>query len=272
MLFFITFYLALSEKCTEDSLQSPIDIVSPFTFKDPQISFYLGYQEKTLLYHDGSTLRIDGDFGGFLWNSSYFWSTGLVFKQPSEHTLEGSTMPMEMQVFFTDQYSNQAALVAFFEKSSESNFLFEVGFGNPQLKDAEEGSLFFIEEAVDISSLLGYPKYYLYYEGSTTVSPCVTNVTWIILTNTYKASEEQLNNFPTSLQGEVRETQELNDRKIYCNFKTSSNGEILAEDEGDNEGVVQAISMGKSYKEVNDEFIVETEVYLNEFPEVENIY
>lgn len=272
MILIIFLRTVLGGECTDDSLQSPIDIVSPFTYKDPSISFYLGYQEKTLLYHDGETLRIDGDFGGFLWNSSYFWSTGLVFKQPSEHTLEGTTMPMEMQIFFTDQYRNLAAIVVFFEESSESNFLYEVGFGNPQLKDAEEGSLFFIEEAVDIGSLLGYPKTYLYYEGSTTVSPCVSNVTWIVLTDTYKASQEQLSNYPSNLYGNVREVQPLNDRKIYCNFKTSSTGEIIYDEETQDEEVITAMSMGKSYETVNDDFIVENEVYLNEFPEVENIY
>ena len=179
---------------------------------------------------------------------------------------------MEMQIFFTDQYRNLAAIVAFFEESSESNFLYEVGFGNPQLKDAEEGSLFFIEEAVDIGALLGYPKTYLYYEGSTTVSPCVSNVTWIVLTDTYKASQEQLDNYPTNLYGDVRQVQPLNDRKIYCNFKTSSTGEIVYEEETQDEEVITAMSMGKSYETVNDDFIVENEVYLNEFPEVENIY
>ena len=66
VLFFVN-----AEDC-DDSSQSPIDIISPFTYLDPKIEFYLGFQDNTYLYHDGYNLRIDGDFGGFEWENSYF--------------------------------------------------------------------------------------------------------------------------------------------------------------------------------------------------------
>lgn len=265
------FSVVFADDC-EDALQSPIDIVSPFTYLDPEIQFYLGYQENTLLYNDGNNLRIDGDFGGFLWSSSYFWSFELLFKQPSEHTLEGTEMPMEMQVFFHDQYGNLAVVVALFSSSTESNFLTEIGFGNPQLRDSDAGSLFKIADPVDIAALLGYPETYLYYEGSTTISPCVSNVTWIILTDTYKASPEQLYNFPQNLYGVVRDTQPLNSRTIYCNFEETDDTSTEEAENIDEETLIQELSSGESYKEVNDDFIIESESYLEDFPEVESIF
>ena len=263
--------VALANDC-EDALQSPINIVSPFSYLDPEIQFYLGYQEDTLMYHDGYNLRIDGDFGGFLWSTSYFWSFEIIFKQPSEHTLEGAVMPMEMQLFFRDQYSNLAVIAALFSNSTESNFLTEIGFGNPQLRDAEAGSLFKIDDPVDVASLLGYPESYLYYEGSTTISPCESNVTWFILTSTYKASPEQLSNFPSNLVGVVRNTQPLNNRPIYCNFEDVEESTGSDETSVEDETLIQDLSSGESYKEVNDDFIIESESYEDDFPEVETIY
>lgn len=272
MWFFLLALYGLAEDCDDDSLQSPIDIVSPFIYKDPSIQFYLGYQERTILYHDGYNLRIDGDFGGFTWEDSYFWSYELVFKQPSEHTLEGDSMPMEMQVHFIDQFGNLAVIVALFSNSTESTFLDEIGFGNPQLRDAHDGSLFKIDDSVDVSALLGYPENYLYYEGSTTVSPCKANVTWIILTSTYRASPEQLDNFPSDLFGVIRSTQPLNGRTIYCNFEEASEEGTTVSVSADDETLIQEISSGESFKEVNDDFIVESESYLDDFPQVNSIF
>ena len=182
-------------------------------------------------------------------------------------------MPMEMQVFFRDQYYNLVVIVALFSNSSASNFLYEIGFGNPQLRDAEAGSIFNIKDTVDLSSFLGYPEKYLYYDGSTTVSPCEGNVTWIILESTYKSSQEQLSNFPSSLYGMVRNTQPLNGRQIYCNFDDVAKGEG-EEPSVDDDTLIDNISSGESFKDVNDDFILqaENESYLNDFPEVESIY
>ena len=270
-IFVLIIALGFSNDC-ENQLQSPIDIVSPFTYLDPKIEYYLGYQENAILYHDGYNLRIDGDFGGFLWGTSFYWSTEIIFKQPSEHTLQGTVMPMEMQIFFRDQFDNLAAMSALFSNSTDSNFLNEIGFGNPQLHDSGEGSLFKISNPVDIGSLIGYPETYLYYQGSTTISPCESNVTWIMLTDTYKVSPQQLSNFPSNLYNVIRSVQPLNGRPIYCNFdkskpKTSTNNSNMGDDT-----LINTISSGQSYKKVNDNFIIESESYLNDFPTVTSIY
>ncbi|CAG9315701.1 unnamed protein product [Blepharisma stoltei] len=272
MWFYLLLTIALGDDC-DGQLQSPIDVRSPFSYYDPEIDFYLGSQDGAILYHDGSTLRIDGDFGGFLWANSYFWSTGIIFRSPSEHQVEGSYMPMEMQIFFRDQYNYQSVISAFFTNSSQSNFLNEIGFGNPQLRDAEAGSLFKISSPVDVGSFLGDIDTYLYYEGSTTLSPCVPNVTWIVLTDTYKVSQEQLGNFPTSLRGQNREIQATEGRTIFSNFEDieTASGES-GSSSGDDDTVTEDISSGEGYKDVNDDFIVENESYKEDFPEVDSIY
>lgn len=263
--------LSLGDDCN-DGLQSPIDISDPFYYQDPNIQFSLGYQEDTLLYDDGYNLRIDGDFGYFLWAGSSFWSYQILFKMPSEHTLEGEHLPMEMQIYYVDQYGNLAAMAAFFNNTVESNFLSQIGFGNPMLRDAGSGSLFKIQDPVDLEILLGYPETYLYYTGSTTISPCETNVTWIILTDIYDASSDQLSNFPTSLVNVTRSTQPLNGRKIYTNFQDTQNTSGDQESSDDDESLIQKISYGESYKDVDDDFIIDSDSYQSQFPQVSSIY
>jgi len=262
--------LVKAEDC-EEAPQSPIDIASPFKYLDPKIEFYFGYQTNAILYHDGNSLKVDGDFGTFKYQNSNFWAVDLVFKQPSEHTLDGVYLPMEMQVSFRDQYENLSVVVAFFSNSTESQFLNEVGFGNPQLKEATSGSLFKINTVLDLGGFLGYPVSYLYYTGTTTVTPCETNVTWIILTDTYKASPDQLENFPQNLYGNTREVQSKEGREIYTNVKeaTYTEPEISS---SDGENLMEDLTLGQTYKDVNDDFIIEYESYKEEFPTVDSIY
>lgn len=273
-LLYVFINIASAEECEVTSLQSPIDIVEPFAYLDPEIEFYLDSQTNAILYHDGYNVRIDGDFGGFLWGTSYFWSTELLFKSPSEHTLEGQRLDMEMQIFFRDQYDNQAVIVAFFVSSThDSDFLNEIGFGNPNLRSSGEGWLFKVKYPVDVNTFLGYPETYLYYEGSTTLEPCSTNVTWIILTKTYRVSSQQIKNFPSNIVGNYREIQPLNTRDIFSNFDESDITEAIGEISGYiSDNLIKTLSSGESYKPVNDDFIVESDNYEDKFPEVDSVY
>lgn len=269
------FLLLLAQVFGDDcdgELQSPIDIRSPFLYKETEVDYYLGTQNDAILYNDGVTLRIDGDFGGFKWSNSYFWSTEIQFRQPSEHKLEGSSMPLEMQIYFRDQYNYQAVISAFFTNSSQSNFLTEVGFGNPQLRDSTAGSLFKIKTPVDVGSFLGDIEYYLYYQGSTTLDPCTSNVTWIILTDTYKVSNDQLKNYPTILRSKNKDVQATSNRSIYANFEETPESESSSSGTGDDDTTIESISSGQSYKDLNDDFIVEYENYSEDFPEVNSVY
>jgi carbonic anhydrase len=276
MLAFLAFLaLAHGDGCSNSKYQSPVDIMPPFTYVPQEIDFYLGYQEKAILYHNNYTLRIDGDFGGFKHENSWFWSTEIYFRSPSEHALGGKRLPLEMQVYFHDQDDNLAVISAFFKNSTiDSEFLNNIGFGNPQLRDAEVGTLFSIEDPVDLDDFLGEPKNFLKYEGSTTFSPCRANVTWIILSNTYKVSQRQLDNFPTLIKNKHRDLQPLNERTIYSSFRSqeepSSNS--TSSSTSSNQTMTETLSHGQTYKQVNDDFIYEDESYDESFPKVKNVY
>ena len=105
------------------------------------------------MYSNGYNLKVDGDFGGFRWRNSYFSSTEINFKSPSEHHIDGREYPLEMQLHHVDQWGNQAFVACFFEISSEGSFLNNIGFGNPDLRQAEVGTLYRIRDPVDINEL-----------------------------------------------------------------------------------------------------------------------
>lgn len=268
--------LALAEDCTSP-YQSPIDITGPFVYETPDFEIFLSAQADAALYHDGDVLQIDGDFGGLRLNNSYFMSSEIQFRSPSEHTLSGTQMPLEMQVYFNDQYGNYAALVVFFSNSTyEGTFLNQIGFGNPRLKDSVVNTLFDIQSPVDLHELLGDFKEFLFYTGSTTSGDCKANTTWLILTDTYKISQSQYENYPSLLRGKIRSQQSLNGRSVKANFDTSKeSGETEKTDHYTevDRSAIESLSTGKSEKPVNDAFIIDdTAKYEEDYPEAETSY
>mmetsp|Transcript_28922 Transcript_28922/g.51652 ORF Transcript_28922/g.51652 Transcript_28922/m.51652 type:complete len:282 (+) Transcript_28922:1027-1872(+) len=267
----------LAEDCTSP-YQSPIDITGPFVYETPDFEFYLSAQAGAVMYHDGDVLQIDGDFGGLRFNNSWFMSNEIQFRSPSEHTLSGHQMPLEMQVYFNDQYGNFAALVLFYTNSTyEGTFLNQIGFGNPRLKDAEVNTIFEIQSPVDLHELLGDVKKFLFYTGSTTSGDCKANTTWIILPDTLKISESQYENFPSVLRNKIRSQQSMNGRSVKANFDTtkeSSKGTEKTDSYTEvDRSAIESLSTGKSEKPVNDAFIIDQKAkYVEDYPDAETSY
>jgi hypothetical protein len=187
-------------------------------------------------------------------------------------------MPLEMQVYFNDQYGNLAALVVFFTNSTyEGTFLNQIGFGNPRLKDAPVNTVFEIQSPVDLHDFLGDVKKFLFYTGSTTEGDCKANVTWLILPDTFKISQSQYDNFPSVLRGSNRSQQSMNGRSVMANFDTSkASGDSSEKTDYYTEvdrSAIESLSTGKSEKPINDAFYIdETAEYEEDYPEAESSY
>jgi len=249
------------------SNQSPIDIAPPFSYQSLDLQFYLGYQDTAFLYHDGTTVKLDGDFGGLRYRDSFFQTSELNFWSPSAHLVGGQRFPLEMQVRMEDQFGNLAMLVVVFANSTRSTFLDSLGFGNPRLRDAPVNTLFQAAEAVDLLELLGAPTQLISYEGSTTVGNCLANVTYFILSDTFKVSEDQVANFPLQARNKAKALQALGGRTIYTNFWLNELRNGPAESvTGPTVGPIESVRLGQTTKALNDEFIVESDWLRNDFP------
>lgn len=249
------------------SNQSPVDVSPPFEYQSFDLQFYLGFQDTAVLYHDGTVVRVDGDFGGLRYRDSFYQSSELNFWSPSAHTVNSRHFPMELQVRMEDQFNNLAFLVVIFDNSTRSTFLDSLGFGNPRLRDAPVNALFEAAEPVDLMELLGSPTQLMMYEGSTTLGNCLANVTYFILPDTFKISEDQVTNFPVQARNKTKAIQPLGDRSIYTNFWLNDlrNGPAQPVP-SPRVGPIESVRLGQTTKALNDDFIVESDQLRNDFP------
>jgi hypothetical protein len=172
-----------------------------------------------------------------------------------------------------DQYGGVAFLSVFFVNSTRSTFLDSLGFGNPRLRDAPVNTLFEVQGPVDLLELLGSPSQFLIYTGSTTTGTCRGNVTWIILSDTFKVSEDQIGNVPMQVRNKYKATQVQGSRTIYTNFWLNELRNAPATlVSGPNIGPIESVRTGLTTKAVNDDFIVEDDWLQDDFPTDFTVY
>ncbi|XP_056878574.1 receptor-type tyrosine-protein phosphatase zeta isoform X1 [Takifugu flavidus] len=203
--------------------QSPVDIDETFTQvrKRYQNLQFEGWEEVTAesstIHNNGKTVAIvvDGDFfvsGGGLSSRfrvgriTFHWGHCNTTSEGSEHSLNGRTYPLEMQIYCHDPEDFQtldeaikgggrvAALAVLFELSLEDNENFQpvTDAINTVSRFGKSGSL----EAFSLRSLLptNTDKYFI-YNGSLTAPPCSETVEWIVFKQTVAISETQLEVF-----------------------------------------------------------------------------
>lgn len=144
-------------------------------------------------------------------NTTYKW-TKTQLHMPSEHTLDGKKMDMEMQWFFTDNKNNISILSVFVKKGSENpaaqGFIQKVSKLTPQKTQKVDAPL----------SILGlFPmqkQSSLQYTGSLTTPPCSESVQWVVYDEPITFSKKQLNTLRKEIDQTNRPIQNLNDRKI----------------------------------------------------------
>jgi len=160
-----------------------------------------------------------------------------TFHAPSEHTLDGATFPLEVQIM--NQERNGKGLVGI-------SVLFREGKSNPflaALKDgmngvaptwspangAGIGSISGVfSGAFDLESLIPksgpmHDNTFFNYQGSLTQPPCTEGVDWWVLSSPITASREELHfvraaifDSPSSRHGNARSSQPIGDRAVWA--------------------------------------------------------
>ena len=212
--------------CQTGTNQSPIDIQSSTTSK-------LGLPALNMQYVDGPTRFLSIDHMLRATMSSYasssievdekiYYLKQLDFHAPSEHTLNGKTYPLELQLVHKNSNGDVAIVAVMFDVGEPNQAIQNLWESFPTMEDSSMP----IFSPVNINQLLPDNKTYWRYSGSLTTPPCTEGVSWTVLKTPVTLSAEQLDKFHYIVgTANNRPPQPLNERKIMDSH--SGDTEIL---------------------------------------------
>jgi len=142
------------------------------------------------------------------------------FHAPSEHTLGGAALPMELHLVHVTAANATVVVALLFDEADVHNAAFDAFFWEAH---AETHNI----AGVDVGALLGEALFaggagaddaadYFSYAGSLTTPPCTEGVTWVVLHSRVGVSPLQVVAYQYALSGvkNARAAQPLNARKI----------------------------------------------------------
>ena len=212
--------------CQTGINQSPIDIQTATTNK-------LGLPALSIQYVDGPTRfrsinhTLQATMSRYTANYinigyKIYYLKQLDFHAPSEHTLNGRTYPLELQLVHKNQHGDIAIVAVMFDIDEPNQAIQNLWESFPTMTDNSMP----IFSPVNINQLLPDDKTYWRYSGSLTTPPCTEGVTWAVLKTPVALSAEQLDKFHYIVgPANNRPLQPLNERKITDSY--SGDTEIL---------------------------------------------
>ncbi len=209
--------------CAEGREQSPIDLTNAAIFELPAMDLELpGEAEVDVLTQagvinaldNGHTIQVNSKTGEKLTVSDKTYAlVQFHFHAPSEHTVDGKHLPMEMH--FVYQAEDGALAVV--------GVLVEEGAPNPgiaplwtQLREAPG-----TETTVEIPAEFAEPVFpnvgsgAYHYVGSLTTPPCSEGVQWYVRKTSTSLSKEQIAEFTAVYDHNNRPVQSRNERALY---------------------------------------------------------
>eukprot|EP00916_Digyalum_oweni_P005024 GHVL01008955.1.p1 GENE.GHVL01008955.1~~GHVL01008955.1.p1 ORF type:complete len:870 (+),score=133.99 GHVL01008955.1:115-2724(+) len=229
-----------SDTCNADTLQSPINIPLTNNKLKNRESLYWSYKslEGAWFWKNDLESQLNLSFGqnigGFGVGKSFppdaqnrYRLMQTNFHSPSEHTLSGKRMPLEMHLVHAGDASHAisdskmpvAVISVFFEESGghENSFLsalLEMGIPNADSKPFLIGRT----NPLNFYELFDKSENFFEYDGSFSQPPCKTGVRWYIKEKPLKASRRQIALIGDALiqagSGNFRLIQESHNRPI----------------------------------------------------------
>lgn len=235
--------------CKSGQAQSPVNIVTARAVYDGTLQpVNASYAQPK-----SSTVRVDGEGVKLIWdngamqdgltlpNGAFLPLSRLVIRSPSEHTVNGQQMPMEINLVHTNPGTLQTAIISVLFHTSPNEA--DNGFLAKWLPFAPTNSTptvasrrtvpntQFMDVLVDLLGSDTNPgrmlSSYYTYNGSATAPPCKEGVQWFVMRKTQAVSTAQVmnvTNMMAALQGgrsrgaNARLTQPLNGRVILTSW------------------------------------------------------
>ncbi len=138
------------------------------------------------------------------------------FHSPSEHTIDGKQLPMEMHLGHKSSAGRLAVVGVLIEEGAR-NAAFDPIWAN--LPKAQGVSQHHEAVTVDVDQMLPKSHAAWRYDGSLTTPPCSEGVKWFVMRETIQMSADQIAAFRGILKGNNRPIQPLNGRTIMVSIQ-----------------------------------------------------
>jgi carbonic anhydrase len=207
--------------CAEGKGQSPINIVK--TDVKGGANWKLDYKTTSLkiahnehmddIIDNGHTIQVTVDEGStFSFADKTYNLKQFHFHTPSEHTIDGKNMPMEMHMVHQGDDGSLAVVSVLFKEGKVANENFSKIIAN--LPNAKGESKHVTDVNLELKVHLPKDNYAYHYVGSLTTPPCSENVQWLVLRDMVSLTPEQITAFSSKIGPNNRPTQPLNERSV----------------------------------------------------------
>ena len=204
--------------CGEGKSQSPINIDKAsvkgnanWSFDYKTTSLRIAHNEHMDdILDNGHTIQVTVDEGStFTFAGKTYSLKQFHFHTPSEHTIDGKNLPLEMHMVHQSDDKALAVVSILFEEGKVPNENIAKIVAN--LPGAKGESKHITDANLDLQVHLPKDNQAYHYIGSLTTPPCSEDVQWLVLRETKKVTVDQVAAFASKIGPNNRPVQGLND-------------------------------------------------------------
>lgn len=207
--------------CAEGKSQSPVNISKTnnqgdanWTFDYHATSLKISHTEHMEdIIDNGHTIQVTVEEGStFTYNDQMYELKQFHFHTPSEHTIDGQHMPMEMHMVHQSTDGSLAVVSVLFEEGDQANKNLQEIIEN--LPGAKGETIHATEAAHELEVTIPEDNDAYHYTGSLTTPPCSENVQWMVLREMATVTADQVEAFSSRIGPNNRPVQSLNERIV----------------------------------------------------------
>ena len=187
--------------CGQGRAQSPVDLGASVT--KGKVNLELNYKTTSLniahnelvddIIDNGHTIQITAQEGSTLkLGDKVYQLKQFHFHTPSEHTLNGKHLPMEMHMVHQSDDGKLAVVGVLIEEGKENKNIAKI---IPYLPNAPGESKHLADIHIELNLHIPSNRKAYHYKGSLTTPPCSEDVEWLVLKEKLKFSDEQIKSF-----------------------------------------------------------------------------
>ncbi len=207
--------------CGNGKAQSPINIVKSNAKGDVNWNFDLKTSSLKIAHTEhmddildnGHTIQVTVDEGStFTFGDKSYNLKQFHFHTPSEHTIDGKHMPMEMHMVHQSDDGSLAVVSIMYKEGKTANENIAQIIANFPKAKGETNHV--VGAKLNLQPHIHAHNSAFYYTGSLTTPPCSENVQWLVFRDPVSASADQIKAFSSRIGPNNRPVQELNEREV----------------------------------------------------------